>query len=66
MTRVEGRIKKLAAVFTLYRRVLNFFSTIRTLLHNSFLLAEYRDHVHHPQVPLIPFTILADKADKCL
>lgn len=64
MTQVKGRIEKLATVFTLYCRVLNFFSTIRTLLHNSYLLAKYQDHVHDPQVLLIPFIILAEKADK--
>jgi hypothetical protein len=36
--RAGGRIKKLAAVFTLYCRILNLFGTIRTFFHNSFLL----------------------------
>lgn len=36
-----GRIQKLAAVFTLYRLVLNLFSAEWTLLHSSSLLAEH-------------------------
>ena len=33
MVRAGGFIEKLAAVFTLYCRVLNLFSTVRTFLH---------------------------------
>lgn len=61
--RLKGLVKKLAAVFTLYRSVLNLFSAVGALLHEPSSWQNSSDELHllTCKLPFMIFTILAEK-----